>query len=159
MRRLAVAASVLATFAAAGCSGDGAEAQAVAEDPRVFVTTLVHDVAAGRYGAAWEHLYPPHQQVATRTAYLRCEPLTPFPGRISSLEVRRVWLEPVRISGRGQDMSSTAVRLRLTVRSASRAAERFETTFHVVDVDGHWKWFLPSVRYVAYREGRCLTDG
>ena len=159
MSRIALLAAALAAALVGGCGGGDGEEGEERVAAGAFVSDLVHHVAAGRYAAAWEDLYPPHQKVATRAAYIRCEPLTPFPGRIQRLEVRRVWQEPVQISGNRRSTNSTAVRIRMTVRSAAPTPERFDSTFHVVDVDGRWRWFLPSVRYVAYREGRCLTDG
>jgi hypothetical protein len=150
--RPGIGALLLSALALAGCGGGDERPD---QDPGAFISELVHDVAAGRYAQAWTTLYPPHQQVATRQEYLRCEPMTPFPGKVENVRVLEVFDEPVDVAGQADQVDSTAIIVRLTVR-AENERDRFDSTFHAVAVDGKWTWFLPEQRYEAYVAGDCF---
>ena len=152
--RLAAAALVAASLAVAGCGGGD---DRPSQDPGEFISQLVHHVAAGRYARAWATLYPAHQKVATKEEYLQCEPQTPFPGKVESVRVLEVFDEPVAVAGQDEEVDSTAIIVRLTVRAANDEQDRFDSTFHAVAVDGKWTWFLPERRYAAYEAGDCFS--
>jgi hypothetical protein len=152
MRRAALA-CLLAT-ALTGCGGGSGEEPG--GDPAGFIVQLVRNVAAGRHDAAWADLYPPHQRVAARAEYARCEERDPFPGRLAEVVVLKVFDEPARVAGQPQPLQSIAVRVRMVVRRPTMN-ERFEHTFHAVAVDGRWRWYLPAARFDAYRAGLCPT--
>ena len=150
----ALAAGLAAVALAAGCGGGDSKPD---EDPGEFISQLVHHVAAGRYAQAWTTLYPPHQRVATRQEYLRCEPMTPFPGKVENVRVLEVFDEPVSVGGEAEEVGSTAIIVRLTVLAEDDQRDRFDSTFHAVAVDGKWTWFLPEQRYEAYVAGGCFA--
>ena len=149
----ALAAALAAVALVAGCGGGDSKPD---QDPGEFISQLVHHVAAGRYAQAWTTMYPPHQRIATRKEYLRCEPMTPFPGKVESVRILEVFDEPVEVAGQAEDVESTAIIVRLTVRAANER-DRFDSTFHAVAVDGKWTWFLPESRYAAYVVGDCFS--
>ena len=153
MKALAVSLAAVA-LAAAGCAGGGERPD---QDPGAFIAQLVHHVAAGRYAQAWTTMYPPHQQVVARQAYVRCERVTPFPGTIERLRVLEVFDEQVAVAGQAEKVDSTAIIVRLTVRARDDGRDRFDSTFHAVAVDGRWTWFLPDQRYAAYAAGDCFS--
>jgi hypothetical protein len=150
----ALAAVLAAVALMAGCAGSDAKPD---QDPGEFISQLVHHVAAGRYAQAWTTMYPPHQQVATKQEYLRCEPMTPFPGTVENVRILEVFDEPVEVAGEAEDVDSTAIIVRLTVRAGKDERDRFDSTFHAVAVDGNWTWFLPESRYAAYVAGDCFS--
>jgi hypothetical protein len=145
---------VLAAAVLAGCGGGGEEEQP-AGDPGVFMTRLVRAVAAGNYAKAWQSLYPAHQRVAPRSAYVACERQDHVLGSVAELVVVRVVDERVGIAGETGKSEGASITLRLRMRSPAGEASNITGTFHAVAVHRAWTWILPPDRYEAYREKRC----
>jgi hypothetical protein len=89
---LGIAAVVIAVgvgLAVWASARDGSAAKQPTDDPALFLRGVVSRIADNDYGAAWEQLHPAQQRVATRTAYVRCEQLTPIPGHLDWVRVVR----------------------------------------------------------------------
>ena len=125
-------------------------------DPAQFVTGLVQQIAANDYADAWASLYPAHQLVAPREAYVACEAQSPIPGKLSSVRVIQVSDEQVRVAGEGAAVAGKAVRVKLSIAGTGGAAPIVvTTTSHAVAVADRWTWILPPERFAEYRAGRC----
>jgi hypothetical protein len=147
---LAAAAAVVA-----GCGGsDEAVAPAPTADAGVYMSGLVRTIAAGNYGKAWESLYPAHQRIAKRSAYVACERRDHIPSRVAELRVLQVVDEEVEVAGESGKEHGAAITMRLRV-GAGDFTDAVTDTFHAVAVDSGWAWILPEARYEAYRAGRC----
>lgn len=124
-------------------------------DPAEFVTGLVGQIAANDYANAWASLYPAHQRVATREAYIACEAQSPIPGKLSSISVLHVIDEQVRVAGEQESVAGKAVRVKLSITGAGAAPIVVTHTSHAVAVADRWTWILPPERFAEYRAGRC----
>jgi hypothetical protein len=139
----------------AGCGGsDDAAAPPPAADAGVYMSGLVRTIADGNYGKAWESLYPAHQRIAKRDAYVECERRDHIPSRVAEIRVIKVVDEEVEVAGESRTEQGAAITLRLRV-GAGDFTDAVTDTFHAVVVDGGWAWILPEARYEAYRAGRC----
>jgi hypothetical protein len=153
MRRLLIVALVFAVAVVALSRPAGAQRQ----DPVAFLSQTLRLIAANRYAEAWQTLHPLDRAVAPLDAYVRCEALSPIPGRLASLRVLDVRRELVRIAPRAARQPSVAVRFRLTIAGAAVPAGVVVTpTVHAVAVDGGWAWILPLRRFELYRTNGCL---
>jgi hypothetical protein len=144
---------------ALGSSG-GASARAPRphdEGAGSFMRTVVAEKLARRLDLAWDTLYPRHQQVASRTAFVDCENLIPWPGAdSSSVRVLRVFPQRIRVAGEARKVDTTAVRVRATgVASGLPLPFVVEQTSHVLRVRGQWKWILSADQYAFYSAGTC----
>ena len=144
----------LAAAALAGCGGSDDAQQAPATDAGVYMSGLVRTIAAGNYEKAWASLYPAHQRIAKRDAYVACERRDHIPSRVEEVSVLRVVDEDVAVPGEADKAHGAAITLRLKVGSGD-FTDAVTDTFHAVAVDGAWAWILPSARYEAYRAGHC----
>jgi len=127
--------------------------------PVAFLETLIAQVVDNDYGRAWQTLHPAHQLVAPLREYVRCEELSPIPGRLTAIAVVAVRDEQLRIAG-AAPVDSKAVSLRITIRNmATGQRQAVATTFHAVAVDGRWRWVLPRPRYALYRANACGAGG
>ena len=146
---LALVAAVLA-----GCGGGSGESPApTALEAGVYMSGLVRTIANGEYDEAWESLYPPHQRIAKRDAYVACERRDHIPSRVDEVRVLKVVDEEVEVAGESGTEHGAAVTMRLRV-GAGDFTDSVVDTFHSVAVDGAWAWILPEARYEAYRAGR-----
>jgi hypothetical protein len=127
------------------------------EDAGSFMRTVVGEKLTRRFDLAWESLYPPHQQVASRTAYVDCESLIPWPGANSfSVRVLRIFHERIRVAGESRKVRTTAVHLRATALASGLPLPFVvEQTFHALRVEGQWKWILSADQYAFYSAGTC----
>jgi len=109
----------------------------------------------GKWGLAWQTLYPAHQVVARRSVYVACEKATPWPATMQAFELVRVRRARFRVPG-GPVVEGAAVTVRISVPwYGPRDPIRFVHTFHLVPVNGHWTWLLSSQRYALYRRDGC----
>jgi hypothetical protein len=109
----------------------------------------------GKWGLAWQTLYPAHQVVARRSVYVACEQATPWPATTQAFDLVGVRRASFRVPG-GPVVEGAAVTVRITVPwYGPRDPIRFVHTFHLVPVDGHWTWLLSSQRYALYRQDGC----
>ena len=127
--------------------------------PVAFLERLIAQVVDNDYGLAWQTLHPAHQRVAPLREYVRCEELSPIPGRLTSIEIVGVRDEQLRIAG-AAPVGSKAVSLRITIKNlATGQREAVATIFHAVPVEGRWRWVLPQQRYALYRANACGVGG
>ena len=109
----------------------------------------------GKWGLAWQTLYPAHKFVARRSVYVSCEKSTPWPAPIQSAELVGVRRASFRVPGVGI-VSGAAVAVRIAVKwYGERDPITFVHTFHLVPVHGHWTWLLSPQRYALYRHDGC----
>ncbi|MGZ4388586.1 MAG: hypothetical protein ACXVZL_04315, partial [Gaiellaceae bacterium] len=119
-----------------------------------FVVHVARELVANRYEALWAELHPAQRSVLPRDAYVRCESLTPVPGRLASIRVLSVRAEPAAVPGLARPVPSTAVRIRLVV-AVGGGRGTVVHTIHALRAPGRWTWFLAAPRYDAYLAGGC----
>ena len=138
---LALCALAASTGSAAGPAGSRA-ALSPASAARFFLAE-VQAKLAGDWERAWRGLYPPHQRVAPRAVFVRCEQATPFAAPLESLHVVRVRAAAVRVPGSARPVPGVAVVAAVELRwFGPRDPIVFLHTFHLVPVDGRWTWLL-----------------
>jgi hypothetical protein len=121
-----------------------------------FFLDELRDKTVGHWEAAWRTLHPLHQQVASRTDFVRCERLRPFPAPIEALHVIGVRRSPVRVPGLARPVAGVAVEVRVELRwYGPRDPIVLRHTFHLVPVHGHWTWLLSPSRYRLYLNHDC----
>ncbi len=156
---LGIAAAALAVgvgLAVWATGRDGAAAKQPTDDPVVFLRSVVSSIAANDYGAAWEHLHPAQQRVATRGAYVRCEQLTPIPGHLDWIRLVGMKDERIIVPGDRGVVDSKAITLRLKLSEPVLKDSVIVTkTVHAVAVDGRWRWILTPQRFGIYRSKSC----
>jgi hypothetical protein len=121
------------------------------------MVSVVKQKLANDYGLAWQTLYPAHQRVAAREAYVSCESLTPTAGTLVSVKIVRTFGESIRIAGQSHKLKTRAVRVRVAVASPEFTLfpVAIVQTFHAIAVNGQWKWILSSDQYAYYSAGTC----
>ncbi len=148
-----IAVAIAAADAAVLARGAGA---ARPPEAATFAERVVRLVAANRYAEAWQRLYPAHQQLAPQPEYVRCELLSPIPGRLRSVRILHVRNERVHVPGEAEPVDGAAVKVRLVITGLADVVVTH--TLHAVRVDGRWAWILPQSRYSQYLYGHC-PDG
>ena len=123
---------------------------------RRFLLTTIDEKVRGDWARAWTSLYPPHQQVATRDAYIRCESHTPFPAPLERLRIATVHPADVRVPGLRRTVPGVALTVVVSLRwYGPRDPIVFRHTFHLIPVHGRWTWLLSTSRYRLYARGAC----
>jgi hypothetical protein len=151
--RGAASAAVLMAVAAVACSP-----AAAAPVPGVsrFMTEIVREKLDGDYARAWESLYPAHQRVATRDAYVACESQVPDMGTHVSVRATRVSSERIRVAGSARHIRSKAVRVRVSVLPTGWLVPVVVSqTFHAIPVIGRWTWILSADQFGYYSAATC----
>jgi len=121
-----------------------------------LMTTIVRKKLASRYDLAWETLYPAHQRVATREAYVGCESLIRSPGKVAAVRVMRVFRERIWVAGESRKLMTKAVRVRVIVIAPYVPFPVVVAqTFHALRVDGRWRWILSPEQWAYYSAGTC----
>jgi hypothetical protein len=124
---------------------------------RRFFLTEVKQKVSGDWAKAWQSLFPPHQQIAPRDTFVRCEAATPFPAPLESIHVIDVRGAAVRIAGVLRTLPGAAVTVAVKLRwYGPRDPIAFTHTFHLVRVRGHWTWILSPERYRLYLQDACF---
>ena len=157
--------AITVTALAAGSAFFVATPGAIATDLRTssageqvgkFMATIAREKLARQFDVAWETLYPPHQLVATREAYVACESLIPWSGTVAAVHIVRVFPERIRIAGAPRKVPTEAVSMRITVVAASLPIPVvIERTFHAIRVRAHWTWILSPEQYANYSARTC----
>ena len=139
MRPFSLVGIVLLLAVACGDAGS-----TTTSDPGDAMVQIMEYAASDQRARQWESLHPVHQEVATRTAYIKCSD-----GGIAldSIEVIEVFEESIPIALLGET-ETTAITTEVTLGDYS---ERLTT--HLVDVDGEWRWTLDAID--AYEGGGC----
>jgi len=122
---------------------------------RFFLETL-EEKLHGDWARVWESLYPFHQRIASREAFVRCEVLTPFAAPLEGLRIAGVRDAPVSVPGQRERVAGVAVDVVVSLRwYGPRDPIVFRHTFHLVPVRGRWTWLLSPSRYLLYADGAC----
>jgi hypothetical protein len=122
-----------------------------------FFLTMLEQKVRGDWGKAWQSLYPPHQRIAPRETFIRCETARPFLAPLKSIHVVRVRAVPFRPPGALRPVPSAAVTVAVALRwYGPRDPITFMHTFHLVAVHGRWTWLLSADRYRLYRRDACF---
>jgi len=123
-----------------------------------FLLESIRDKVDGRWGAAWQSLYPFHKLVASRTTFVRCESATPVPAPLESMRVVRVRRSPVHVPGLARPVAGVAVTMHVELSwYGPRDPITLQPTFHLVPVRGHWTWLLSTERYRLYLHEGCSS--
>jgi hypothetical protein len=158
-RRAAIALAAFWMLATAGITAAHAAQQTtVFPSLRTAGSFMLDDIrykTDGKWGLAWQTLYPAHKFVASRSEYVSCEESTPWAAPVTQFDLVGTRRASFRIPG-GGIVDGAAVAVRLTFRMAgSRDPMSFVHTFHLVPVNGRWTWLLSPQRYALYRHDGC----
>jgi len=128
-----------------------------AESAGSYMKTIVKQKLASQYDLVWQSLYPAHQRVASRDAYVACESLIPSMGELASVKVLHVFNERIAVAGVAHKVKTRAVRVWVAVAVPSFPQFPVITirTFHAIAVAGQWRWILSPDQYSYYSEGTC----
>jgi hypothetical protein len=161
-RRPALRASLLIAVAIAGLAPDkaatGTRPQLSHASAARFLLSTIEEKVDGDWNSAWQSLYPLHQRIAPREAFVRCETQTPFPAPLESLHVVGVRAAAVRVPGLRHTVEGVAITVTVALRwYGPRDPIVFRHTFHLVPVRGGWTWLLSPSRYRLYERGGCAS--
>jgi hypothetical protein len=148
--RIRVAITVMALAAGTGfaVATPGAIATALptssaSERAGKFMAAIAREKLARQFDVAWASLYTPHQEVATREAYVACESRISWSGSVAAVRIVRVFPEQIWIAGATRKLATTAVSMRITVvATATPIPVVIAQTFHAIRVGGGWRWIL-----------------
>ncbi len=120
------------------------------------MATIAREKLARQFDVAWETLYPPHQLVATREAYVACESLIPWSGKVAAVHIVRVFPERIWIAGAPRKLPTEAVSMRITVVATTLPIPVvIAQTYHAIRVRDHWSWILSPEQYADYSARTC----
>ena len=140
---LTVALVVLATGCALSEDSDDHEAGAA-------VKTLLEKEYFGDYGGAWDSLHPRHQRLVTRQNYDECRRGIDVQGTIDSIVVLDVQSVPLTVFGLPPRTPAKRVKVRVVTDETD-----FTSDYHVVDVDGQWRWVLTDRAARGFSRSPC----
>jgi hypothetical protein len=154
---LVVAAIAIAVGAGVAVwAGGRSDTKQPSADPALFLRGIVSQIAANDYGAVWQKLHPVQQRVATRTAYVRCEELSPIPGHLDWIRLVGTKDERITVPGDKGVVDSKAVTFRLKLSEpVLKESVTVTKTVHAVAVGGEWRWILTPERFGIYRSKAC----
>lgn len=156
MNRLSLLVTTAAVALVAASVAHAGRGSRPAEPAGAYMVSVVKAKLTDRYDAAWRTLYPPHQRVAAREAYVACESLTPPAGTMLSIRALRTYAERIPIAGKSGKILTKAVDVRVSVSSPYVSFPVVvEQTFHAVAVRGSWKWILSADQYAYYSAANC----
>ena len=146
-------ATALLLVAVAVLAGCGSTTATPKDDPAKFAVKVLNQLVRNQYASAWRDLHPADQRVAPLAEYVGCENRTPILARPLTIKVLMVNDESVGL-GNGRFVDSKAVGVRLGFEGNLKLTH----TVHVVALNGHWRWILPSWRFRDYKADRCPSD-
>lgn len=132
--------------------GVQARAQAV-----TFLRGVIGALAANRYDVAWTTLAPAQQRLLPRATYVRCESLSPVPGRMTRIVTRSARSEGVVVPGsHGRTTRSIVVRFSVVLTgTAEQGSVTVPVVAHALRTDRGWAWMLPAKRLRQHRMPSC----
>ncbi len=134
MKRVLYALPVLVGFACGG--GDGP----LANTPEGAVLQLFDYINKGQWSREWDALHPVHQKRVPKEHFIECAERADVPD-IDGIDILEVYDETIPLPGYTKEVDTTAVTVRLELSSGLFSKES-EDTFHVVLVDGVWRWLM-----------------
>ncbi len=127
------------------------------QDPGTFMLRSIRQRVANDWAGAWTTLYPTHQRLAGRAQFATCEMATPWPAQL--VRIRLVATRPalVAVAGLPRPVAGAAVTVEYTLRTPAFERDPFTRrhTFHLVAVDGRWRWILSKATYRWFASGGC----
>lgn len=141
MIRLTVALVLIVILAACGGGGDsdnGAGDAAVNQ-----YEMAIRD----QWGRVWDELHPAQQAVVPRDLYDECQSQTRM--QDFDISVDETFEETIDVAELGE-VETTAVTLEFDNGETSQFV-----TSHLIEVDGEWKWILPSEAVASFASGEC----
>jgi hypothetical protein len=154
--RVCAASAVLAVLVSvlAGCGGGLVSTSATRESPGRFVTRILREEIAGRWGAQWEELHPGQQKFITRNQYVLCSRRigTAVGTKHEQFIVQQVENAPIHERGVPERTS------KLVTISVKGPGVTANFHIHAVLDKGRWRWVLGPGLLQAVEHGECL-DG
>jgi hypothetical protein len=121
-----------------------------------FLKAVVRQIVSNDYEHAWLSLHPAQQKIVPQEDYVRCELLSPIPGRLAWIKIVRVANARFAVGGLPGRVAGKAVTLRIKlVDDTSGASVVVTHTAHAVGVAGRWRWILPAARIGLYSSSAC----
>jgi len=114
------------------------------------VKRVIEREYVGDYKSVWDELHPRHQRFVTREEYEECRRGIDVAGTLESVLILDVSDVPLAVYGLRPRTPSKAVKLRVTTDESE-----FTATYHVVLVDGSWRWVLSDSAARGFTRTDC----
>jgi hypothetical protein len=114
------------------------------------VKSVIEREYVGDYRSVWDELHPRHQRFVTREEYEDCRRGIDVQGTLQSVLILAVRDQPLTVFGLPPRTPSKAVRVRVTTDETE-----FTSTYHVVLVDGTWRWVLSDKAARGFARTDC----
>src|SRR5829696_8789230 len=114
------------------------------------VKSVIEREYVGDYRSVWEELHPRHQRFVTREEYEECRRGIDVEGTLQSVLILDVSDVPLAVYGLRPRTPSKAVKVRVTTDESE-----FTATYHVVLVDGSWRWVLSDSAARGFARTDC----
>ncbi|MDQ3647660.1 MAG: hypothetical protein M3433_03575 [Actinomycetota bacterium] len=115
-----------------------------ASDPGLLMRGLVRSAGKGRYGEMWDALEPGGQRLVNRERFAVCLRQVAAGAAIPLSEIP---VTVVRVRKRGQEAA-------VVLRAATPVGPVMRTV-QAIEINGRWRWRLPSELASAFAGGRC----
>ena len=132
---------------ACGCALNENEAD---REAGAAVKSVIEREYVGDYRSVWDELHPRHQRFVTREEYEECRRGIDVQGTLQSVLILDVRDQPLTVFGLPPRTPSKAVRVRVTTDETE-----FTSTYHVVLVDGTWRWVLSDKAARGFARTDC----
>jgi hypothetical protein len=132
---------------ACGCALNENEAD---REAGAAVKSVIEREYVGDYTSVWDELHPRHQRFVTREEYEECRRGIDVQGTLQSVLILDVRDQPLTVFGLPPRTPSKAVRVRVTTDETE-----FTSTYHVVLVDGIWRWVLSDKAARGFARTDC----
>lgn len=134
-----------------GCRG-GPTPSADERAAREVIATLLTNVQASRYDAAWETLHPAHQALVSREQVVACG--TRFGPAFDGFTIERASLQDVVPDAVGPT-KAWVVTVTFHLLPAFQATTPVDRTFWVVHTESGWHWLLGTGELGVFQQGHC----
>jgi len=114
------------------------------------VKRVIEREYVGDYKSVWDELHPRHQRFVTREEYEECRRGIDVAGTLESVLILDVSDVPLTVYGLRPRTPSKAVKVRVTTDESE-----FTATYHVVLVDGSWRWVLSDSAARGFARTDC----
>ena len=132
---------------ACGCALNENEAD---REAGAAVKSVIEREYVGDYRSVWDELHPRHQRFVTREEYEECRRGIDVQGTLQSVLILDVRDQPLTVFGLPPRTPSKAVRVRVATDETE-----FTSTYHVVLVDGTWRWVLSDKAARGFARTDC----
>jgi hypothetical protein len=136
-------AAIVLLVACGGGGGDSQDRSASAAAEELFGY-----FENGQYGRQYDLLHPAQQAAVTRDAYMNCK-AADTSIKVSDSKATEEYDETITVPLVGT-IPTRAVTMEYHVGELVQ-----HSTFHLIDVDGAWRWSLSPDELAAYQAGDC----